>query len=273
MRLSRDKRSAIGRPWAPTRRIALLALVSFNVAAFFSQLFLEATQPGFVRDYLALSERGLLEAFSWQFVTAPLLYGGSWHFFGSIVVLYVLGRDIESILGQRHFVYLFLCGAVGGELGHLFLMPEETALYGASGGVAAIVIAYATILPEMDLVAWRSRFFAIHLKPKHVAGAVVFLSLVMLMVDRHGAVAHSAIPGGLISGWLYVHLLGFGHPSWIQRWLWRRRIAADRIERMTLAEFIAVEIDPLLDKISRSGVGSLTRAERRILARTREKAG
>ncbi len=83
------------------------------------------------------------------------LYGGCWHFFGSIVVLYVLGRDIESILGQRHFVYLFLCGAVGGELGHLFLMPEETALYGASGAVAAIVIAYATILPEIDLIEWR----------------------------------------------------------------------------------------------------------------------
>ncbi len=101
----------------------------------------------------------------------------------------------------------------------------------------------------------------------------MFLSLVMLMVDRHGAVAHSALPGGLISGWLYVHLLGFGHPSWIQRRLWRRRVAADRIERMTLDEFIAVEIDPLLEKISRSGLGSLTRSERRILARTREKTG
>jgi membrane associated rhomboid family serine protease len=251
----------------------LLALVGFNVATFVFQLFLEAAQPGFVRDYLGLSERGLLDAFSWQFVTAPLLYGGPWHFFGSIVLLYVLGRDIESILGQRHLVYLFLCGAAGGELGHLFLMPAETVLYAASGGVAAIVIAYATILPEMDLIAWSCRFFTIEVKAKHVAYAVVFLSLVMLMVDRHGAVTHSAIPGGLVAGWLYVHLLGFGHPSWIQRWLWRRRVAEHRIERMTFAEFIEAEIDPLLEKISRTGIESLTKAERRILDRTREKVG
>jgi membrane associated rhomboid family serine protease len=263
----------MGRSWAPTRRIALLALVSVNVGAFVFQLFTEAAQPGFIRDYLALSERGILSAYSWQFITAPLLYGGAWHFFGSVVVLYFLGRDIESILGQRHFVYLFLSGAIGGELGHLFLMPAETLLYAASGGIAAIVIAYATLLPEIDFVEWRSRFFTIHLKAKHVAYAVVFVSLVMLMVDRHGAVTHSAIPGGLIVGWLYVHLLGFGHPSWVQRWLWSRRVAEQRIERMTFAEFVHSELDPVLEKISRTGIGSLSRAEKRILARTRDKVG
>ena len=261
------------RSWAPARRLALLALVSANVVAFVLQLFLDATQPGIVRDYLALSERGLLDAYSWQFVTAPLLYAGPWHFFGSVIVLYILGRDIESILGQRQFVYLFLSGIVGGELGHLFLMPADTALYAASGGVAAIVIAYATILPEMELAGWRCRFFAVRLKAKHVATAVIFVSLVMLMVDRHGAVIHSAIPGGLLGGWLYVNLLGFGHPSWIQRWLSRRRVADQRIERMSLAEFIDNEIDPLLEKISRTGIASLTKAERRMLARTREKIG
>jgi len=251
----------------------LLALVSVSAGAFVFQLFLETAQPGFVRDYLALSNRGVLDAFSWQFITAPLLHGSPWHFLGNIALLYFLGRDIESILGQRHFFYLFLGGAFCGELGHLFLMPSETALYGASGGVAAVLIAYATILPELDLVAWQSRFFTVRLKPKHLAYAVMFLSLVMLMVDRHGALTHSAIPGGVIAGWLYVHLLGFGHPSWFERKLWQRRALAQRIDRMTFDEFIETEVDPLLDKISRNGIGSLSRAERHILARVREKAG
>jgi len=273
VRLSRDKQSALGRPWAQNRRIALLALVSINVAVFVFQLFLEAAQPGFVRDYLALSKRGVLDAYSWQFITAALLYGSPWHFFGNIVVLYILGRDLESIFGQRTFLYLFLIGAVGGELGHLFLMPSDTVLYGASGGVAAILIAYATILPELELVRWSWRFFVLRIKAKHIAYAATFLSLVMLLVDRHGALIHSAIPGGLAAGWLYVHLLGFGHPSWLQRKLWRRRAMAGRIERMPLSEFIETEINPLLDKISRKGIRSLTRAERRILARVREKTG
>lgn len=113
---------------------------------------------------------------------------------------------LEAILGQRQFLYLFLIGAMGGELGNLFLMPSDALLYGTTGGVAAVLIAYATILPEMELIAWRSRFFGLQIKAKHFAYVVAFVSLVMPMVDRHGALIHSAIPGGLAGGWLYVHL-------------------------------------------------------------------
>jgi hypothetical protein len=40
---------------------------------------------------------------------------------------------------------------------------------------------------------------------------------------------------------------------------------------MSLEEFISEEIDPLLDKIAHSGMRSLTRSERRTLARVQEK--
>src|SRR5437660_5748264 len=273
VRLSRGKSSLSARPWRESRRVVLLALIGVNVASFVAQFFLDAFEPGFVRDYLALSNRGVHDAYAWQFVTAMLLYGGPWHFLGNLLVLYILGRDIESILGQRHFLYLFLSGAIGGELGHLFLMPAETLLYAASGGTAAVLIAYATILPELDLVAWGQSRLSFHLKAKHVAFALLLLSLLMLVIDRNGAVMHSAIPGGLAAGWLYVNLLGFGHASWLQRILRRRREAAMRVQRMTPAEFIEHEIDPLLEKISRDGIQSLSRAERRVLAQAREKVG
>ena len=34
---------------------------------------------------------------------------------------------------------------------------------------------------------------------------------------------------------------------------------------MNAAEFVALEVDPVLDKITRSGIESLTRAERKLL--------
>jgi membrane associated rhomboid family serine protease len=273
VRLSRGKPSLFARPWRETRRVVLFALIGLNVASFITQVSLDAFAPGFACDYLALSNRGVHDAYAWQFFTAMLLYGSPWHFLGNMLVLYILGRDIESILGQRHFLYLFLSGAIGGELGHLFLMPSETVLYAASGGVAAVLIAYATILPELDLIAWGISRFSFHLKAKHVAGAILFLSLVMLAIDRNGTVIHSAIPGGLAAGWLYANLLGFGHASWVRRLLRRRREAAERVQRMTPAEFIEHEVDPLLEKISRKGIQSLTKAERRLLSQAREKFG
>ena len=273
MRLSWGKQSVLGKPWTERKRVVLLWLIGVNVVAFIIQLSLEIAQPGFVRDYLALSKLGVLDAYSWQFVTAALLYGGPWHFVGNILVLYVLGRDLELILGQRHFLYLFVIGAAAGEFGHLFLLPSDTLLYGASGSAAAMIIAYATILPELDLISWRGRYFALRFNAKHLAFGTIFLSLVMLLVDRHGALIHSAIPGGLAAGWLYVRLLGFGHPTWLQRKLWRRRARMERIHRMSGSEFIEQEIDPLLEKISRNGIGCLTRTERRVLGQAREKVG
>jgi hypothetical protein len=42
---------------------------------------------------------------------------------------------------------------------------------------------------------------------------------------------------------------------------------------MTPDQFIAEEVDPILDKISREGMQSLTWQERRTLARAQEKLG
>ena len=108
MRLSGRKPPLSARPWRREQRVVLLALIGANAAAFLVQLFLESYRPGFVSDHLALSDRGVHNAFSWQFITSILLHNGPWHFLGNMFLLYVFGRDIESILGQRHFLWIFI---------------------------------------------------------------------------------------------------------------------------------------------------------------------
>src|SRR5437667_8695100 len=213
MHLSGRKYASDTQPWTQRQRIVLLALISANVAIFIAQLFIENYQPGFVRAYLGLSDSGVREAYAWQFVTAMFLHSGPWHLLGNMLVLYFLGRDLESILGQRYFLYLYLAGAIGGELGHLFLMPADSVLLAASGGVAAVVVAYATILPDLELTATRFFMVSLHLKAKHLAYGVIALGLVLVCVERTGTVSHSAYLGGCGAGWLYEHLLGFGRPS------------------------------------------------------------
>ena len=218
-----------------------------------------------------MSYRGIDQAYAWQFFSAMFLHAGVFQFAGNMLVLYFIGRDVESILGQRHFLYLYLCGAIGGELGHLFLMPSTTVLLGASGGVAAMVIALAIMLPELELTDSLFFILPVRLKMKYFGYALWGLGVVLLVIDRDGVVSHSAYLGGCAAGWLYAHLLGFGRPSFLQRALRRRRVESERRRRMSLGEFIAEEIDPLLEKISRSGLESLTRSERRTLAQVREK--
>lgn len=271
MRLSGRKYSPETQHWTQHQRLVLLTLVGVNVAVFVAQLFVEAVQPGFVRDYFGLSTRGIHDAYSWQFITAMFLHNGPWHLLGNILVLYLLGRDLECILGRRHFLYLYLVGGIGGELGHLFLMPPDCVLLAASGGVAAVLAAYATILPELELTAMMFFVFPIRLKAKHLAYGAFALAVVLVCFDRTGTVMHSAYLGGCAVGWFYAHLLGFGRPSFLQRFLRQQRVEAERYEQMSLEQLMTQEIDPLLEKISRQGLVSLTRNERRILSRAREK--
>jgi rhomboid family protein len=271
MRLSGRKPPLFARPWKQRQRVVLLSLVGANAAAFFVQLFLQGYQAGFVSDYLALSDRGIRDAYSWQFISAIFLHHGVWHFLGDMLVLYVFGRDMESILGQRHFLCLYLTGSIGGEFSHLFLMPASSVLYAASGGVAAVLAAYATILPELELTSLRLFGLPLRLKAKYLAYGAFLLALLLVCVDRKSPVSHSAWVGGCLVGWLYAHLLGFGRTSILQRILWQRRAAAERYRHLTAEELMAQEIDPLLEKIARYGLRSLSRAERRSLLKARER--
>ncbi|MBA3883153.1 MAG: rhomboid family intramembrane serine protease [Chthoniobacterales bacterium] len=271
MRLSGRKPSSFTRSWAQRQRVVLLTLIGVNVCAFLLQLVLESYQPEFVRAYLGLSKNGLLSAYAWQFFTAPFLHDGAWHLLANTIVLYLLGRDVESILGQRHFFFLCAAGAIAGELGHLFMMPGATVLLAASGGVAAVLMAYATILPELELTAMLSVVVPLRIKAKHLACGAVAISAILLLADRSGTVSHSAYLGGCAAGWLYAHLLGFGRPSFLQRALHQRKTETERYQQMNAEQFIAEKVDPLLEKISRKGLRSLSRSERRTLVRAREK--
>ena len=271
MRLSGRKPSSFTRHWKQQPRVVLLGLIGLNVIAFVAELFLEAYQPGLVREYLGLSDRGVHAAYGWQFFTAAFLHDGPWHLLGNMLILYLLGRDVESIIGQQQFLLLYVTGVFAGELGHLFLMPETSVLFAASGGVAAVVVAYATILPELELTSMILLLLPVRLKAKYLAYGAFAIAIWGVTLGRNGDVAHSAYLGGIVAGWFYAHLLGFGQASILQRALRQRRVEVDRYRAMTLDQFISEEVDPILDKISREGLKSLTWNERRILARAQEK--
>ena len=271
MRLSGRKPTSFTRSWTPRSRAVLLGLIAVNVGTFIGQLFLEAYQPGFVSEFLGLSADGLRSAYSWQFFTAMFVHDGPWHLIGNMLVLYMLGRDVESIIGQRQFLILYLFGTITGELGHLFFMPSSAVLFAASGGVAAILVAYATILPELELTAMVFLLLPVRVKAKHLGYGAFTVAILGMLIDRTGVVTHSVYLGGCVAGWIYAHLLGFGRPSFVRRTMHHHRTELERYQRMGADQFISQEVDPVLDKISREGIQSLTWAERHTLALAQEK--
>jgi membrane associated rhomboid family serine protease len=271
MRLSGRKSSVLARRRTQRTPAVLFGLITLNLGAFVGQMLLELSEPGFARAYLGISDVTVRDAYAWQFLSAPLLHLGPWHLLANVLVLLLLGRDLESILGRRHFLYVYVSGAIAGELGHLFLMPSQSVLFAASGGVAAVVAAYAAILPELELTPTLFLLFPVRIKAKRIASVAFALAIVLLWIDRAPVVAHSVWVGGAAAGWLYAHLLGFGRPSLLQRCLRERREERQRYDRMSIEELIRGEVDPLLEKISTCGMASLSRRERQSLARASER--
>ncbi|MEP7072056.1 MAG: rhomboid family intramembrane serine protease [Verrucomicrobiota bacterium] len=271
MRVSRRKESLFTRSWSPAQRVGLLVLIGVQAIAFLGQTGLNLWDSNFVSEYLALSDRGVSQAYAWQFFTALFLHHGVLHFAVNLLLLYLVGRDLEVIIGQRQFLFLYFFGAFAGELGHLFLMPSEATLFAASGGVAAVMMAYATILPELEMTTLLLFVVPVRLKLRWLAQLAVGGAILLVAFDRSGNMAHSALLGGAVAGWIYAHLLGFGRVSFLQRRIWHRRAESIRRRSLSPRRFLEQEIDPLLEKISAHGMHSLSRRERRLLVQARER--
>lgn len=251
-------------------------LIILNVVGSFLQWGWDMFTPGAAEKYFALSREGISEGYYWQFISYMFLHGGVLHLLLNCVGLYFAGREVEIVLGPKHLLGMyFLGGFIGGILqllvGPLLGGPAAINLMGASAGVCAVLLAFTTMLPELEITALIFFIIPVRMRAKWLGRAVIISSVVFAVTALGGSVGHVAHLGGAITGWLYTRRLGFGGAFWMQRFFRDRRRIRERQERMDPKEFISQEIDPILDKIAREGIHSLTRSERRILELGREK--
>lgn len=250
-------------------------LVALTVGAYVAQVLIEyflaeRNQSALIREYLAFSVAGLGKGQYWQLVSYPLLHLNPLHLLGNVLLLYMAGREVEQILGTRHFLMISGLGTLIGSLTQWAVAPE-TPLLGITPAVVAMIVAFTTILPELEVRF--NLFFVIPvcLRAKYIAYALLLGCGLLWWNHTH---LESGPAGALIAGciaWLYVKQLGFGNPLGIQKYIFEKRQRAARLDRMSAEQFIHEEVDPILDKIAREGMARLTRREKKILEQCREK--
>ncbi|HWB60144.1 MAG TPA: rhomboid family intramembrane serine protease [Chthoniobacteraceae bacterium] len=279
--------------WSVGYPQAWMILIAVNVGVFTAQQIVNLNDAGWINRIFALSDAGVRQGYLWQFVTCTFLHGGWLHLAANMMLLYFAGREVEALIGPRHFLAIYFGGGLLGSIAQWAIPPHlPGGLMGASAGVLATLIAFATILPELDLTCYLFFVVPVHMKAKYLARIVVGLTLLALAVpyaighfallaslknvaalfqNNHYITAHYAHLAGCLLGWTYVKQLGYGNPLWIQRYFFDKRLREQRRKHMNPEQFIHEEIDPILEKISREGIRSLTRAEKRILEMGREK--
>lgn len=247
----------------------------------------------FTFTYFALSNEGISHGFVWQYLTFQFLHMGLWHFAGNMLGLYFLGRVLETMINPRQFLTLYLCsGLVGGVfqtlLGLIFPTVFGIPVVGASAGIFGLLAALATLEPDMEMLL----FFLLPIRVKYLAWFGAIVAAFYILVPADPGIAHAAHLGGMLGGFAFIRFFiqhRWPMPQWKipSRRQPQRELATKRVgkksfwnststpippaEDLTPDEFLQKEVDPILDKISESGIQSLTAREREILEKARSK--
>lgn len=245
------------------------------------------------QGWLALTSEGLRHGFLWQLITFQFLHGGLLHLAGNLLMLWFIGRFVEHVLGARRFLFAYLgCGVVGGLLQGLLMLlfPAHfgAVLVGASAGTSGLFAIFARIEGESTI----RLNFIIPIRARTLLMISLGIAVFFTLVPARDGIAHAAHLGGLLAGIGFVQLQ-WHHTCvplpWMEWWQNRRpriRIARPpepvtprpssrfRAEPAPTAptgrDFMASEVDPILDKISAHGIHSLTAEERAILEKAQK---
>jgi membrane associated rhomboid family serine protease len=167
---------------------------------------------------------------------------------------------LEQLWGSKKFLKFYLiCGAMGGLL-YTFLVlvnfPYVSIgiLIGASGAIYGMLAAGAILFPRM-------RVYVFGIFPIQMMYLVMILFAFSVInirtgVNPGGETAHLA---GMAAGAVYVLWTPWREKTKqnFQRSTWQSKINQQRVFQQ--------EVDRILDKISKSGIASLNRKEKKIL--------
>ena len=209
----------------------------------------------------------------WTLVTYMFLHAGLMHLLFNMIGLFFFGPRLEQRLGGKQFLGLyFLSGIVGAVLS--FPFTPTAAIVGASGAVYGVLIGFAMYWPRERIYIWG----VLPIESRVLVILLTILSLYGGVGGSGGNVAHFAHLGGFLGGFLYLKWWERSSPaakfrakakpkvkkavlgdSDIGRW--------QRIRRDDMHPVNREELDRILDKISATGVSSLTPAEKEFLER------
>jgi Rhomboid family len=188
-------------------------------------------------------------------------------------LLFVFGREVERFLGRNAFVVLYICLLVGPSLLlTLWGLRQRTSIFGSTYLHLGVFVAFATIYPRMELM--------FRILAKWAAVVLVAASTLQLLA-YHIWWELAVLWFSVAAAFLFVRLRAGGPElAWIPNFQrvnpFRKKPRLHVVQKSTMLraaepDDVYASVDPILDKISKSGVGSLTANERKILDRARNR--
>ncbi|MBA3971772.1 MAG: rhomboid family intramembrane serine protease [Bacteroidetes bacterium] len=276
-----------------TRLIIFNAAVFLVISIFRILTFLsgEATLlhsiEAFLQKALALPiSFPLLAHRPWTLITYMFTHVALMHIFWNMITLYWFGEILSQYTSNKKIIPLYILGGIAGALITILLITFIPALQiyigapliGASAGVTAIIIAAATLVPEVKM----NMLFIGPVKLLYVALFVVFID-VLSVASYDNVGGNLAHLGGAIMGFVFIVQYKKGRDmaapfnrffGWIGNLFGstpKSKLKVAYTKKMSDEDYnynkkVEQEvIDRILDKISKSGYDSLSKTEKDLL--------
>ncbi len=232
----------------------------------------------------------------WTIITYMFLQEDFMHILFNMMVLYFGGRIFTEYMTEKKLLSTYLIGGLTGALFfiaayNVFPVFQSTMSYtvalGSSASVLAVLIAIATYVPEYSVVL----FLFGRVKLKYVALAVILIDLLSIAGGNSGG--HIAHLGGAFWGFTYIRMMKKGKDFTLNtdamnfkkyfKFFTKQKketsfgFNADNGRPLSDDEYNSRKVvdqektDRILEKISRSGYGSLTKSEKEYLFQSSKK--
>ncbi|MCL4855374.1 MAG: rhomboid family intramembrane serine protease [Bryobacteraceae bacterium] len=244
-------------------RSMVVNLILANAAMFVLILLTD----GRVDRWLALGGNFFEQPWEvWRLVSYGFLHSRNdiMHIVLNMFGLYIFGREVEDRLGSIEFLRFYLVAIV--VAGLVWLVADQVAgrpgyLIGASGAVTGVILLFVFAAPQR-----RIYLFGIFPMPAWAFAGLFILGDVFGAANRTSSVAHSAHLAGA----------GFATAYYYLRWNLGALVSGRLLSKLRSPKLrvlhpeedprdLNLQVDEILDKISRKGESSLTAAERRTL--------
>ena len=208
----------------------------------------------------------LLLSRPWTIISYMFLHGGFGHLLFNMISLFFFGPRLESRLGSRNFLILYLASGMAGAL--LSLVFSPSAIIGASGAIFGVLLGFAMFWPRDKILIWG----ILPIEARFLVAGMTVLALMGGFTGSRDGVAHFAHLGGFVGGFLALKFFEWRSPA--NTWKRKTAPAAKResgpsamarwtsIKRDDLHEVNRAELDRILDQISTTGLASLTPGDR-----------
>lgn len=233
-------------------------LVATTVAYLVELIF-----PHLALDWCSLvPQRVFLFGEIWRLVTYLFLHEPSspFHLIFNMLALWMFGVELEQLWGTRRFLIFYAIAGIGSGL--FSVLSWNTEIIGASGAIIGLLTVYAIYFPDRTIL-----FFFIFPLPVRMAVFIIGAISILGSMTSGSGVAHLTHLGGILAGLLYVYLYNRVSTAAV-----KVAVAVESAQQkqrdaevMNRKRYFADVIDPILKKISESGMDSLSDDEKKRL--------